>query len=240
MAEFRMGFMKTGNLKYLSHLELIRALERAARRSRLPMEHSEGYHPHPKLSFGPALALGIASTSEYFDVGLGREMEPASIQNSLNQVLPESLRITAAGRLNEPVIPLNALINRAAYRIELTMVPQSLPGVKADLAAIISKQELVVSRNTKTGQKMVNIRPLLHNLTMVETSEDPGDRAHVLFVFDISGEIGNNGNLRPDEITGLIKQPLTVSGITRIGLWREERGMIIKPMDLCVQRPKIQ
>lgn len=234
MAEYRMEFIKAGNLKYLSHLELIRALERAARRSKLPMDHSEGYHPHPKLSFGPALALGIASTSEYFDVGLAREIKPASIQNSLNQVLPESLRITAAGRLNEPVIPLNALINRAAYRVELAVASQSLPGVKADLAAIIAKQELMVSRSTKTGQKMVNIRPLLHNLTVIETFEDPGDSTQVRLVFEIRGEIGNNGNLRPDEIIGFVKQPLTVLDITRTGLWREERGMIIKPMDFCV------
>lgn len=232
-----MEFIKAGNLKYLSHLELIRVLERAARRCKLPLEYSEGYHPHPKLSFGPALALGIASTNEYCDMQLRQEAEPESLRDSLNRVLPESLRITAIGRLREPVIPLNSLINRATYRIELAVTPQSLAGVKEDLAAIISQPELVIERSTKTGQKIVNIRPLLHNLTMVETFEDPNVSPRVSLVFEISGEIGNNGNLRPDEIIGLIKQPLTVLSITRVGLWREEQGMIIKPMDLCMQRP---
>lgn len=64
----RAEFSKTGELKYLSHLEMIRLIERALRRAKIPLAYTEGFHPSPKISFCPALPVGIEGLREYFDM----------------------------------------------------------------------------------------------------------------------------------------------------------------------------
>jgi len=66
----RVRFSKTGELRYLSHLEVMTALLRAIRRAKVPLTYSKGMHPHPKISFGPALPVGVEGTNEYFDIEL--------------------------------------------------------------------------------------------------------------------------------------------------------------------------
>ncbi|MCL2491135.1 MAG: TIGR03936 family radical SAM-associated protein [Coriobacteriia bacterium] len=88
----RIEYAKQGRAAHLSHLEVIRALERIVRRATLPYAISEGFHPHIKLSFGPALGVGTASLSEFFDVILKEFIAPeealARLQEATTPVLP--------------------------------------------------------------------------------------------------------------------------------------------------------
>jgi radical SAM-linked protein len=224
MAEYRLRFGKLNNLKYLSHLNLMKTMERAIRRAGLPLAFSEGFHPHPKISYGPALAVGIESTSEYLDLELEAELDADFVSASLNPALPEGLKIYQSQRLKPGVKSLSALINKASYRIVL----QVEPGLKAELrrecARILEAEALPVTRTGKEGQKTVNIRPWLHNLTIKEIS---GDQVEIHLV----GEVGNQGNLRPEEILARITQPVAVLAVIRNGLWYEEKGLVKQPMD---------
>jgi radical SAM-linked protein len=224
MAEYRLRFGKLNNLKYLSHLNLMKTMERAIRRAGLPLVFSEGFHPHPKISYGPALAVGIESTSEYLDLELETGWDAGVIMESLNPALPEGLKIYESQRLKPGTKSLNALINKASYRILL----QVDPGLKADLRQecdrILQAVELPVTRTGKEGQKTVNIRPWLHNLTIEEKS---GDMIEIHLV----GEVGNQGNLRPEEILARFTLPVTVLAVIRDGLWHEEKGLVKQPMD---------
>mgnify|MGYP000919467109 FL=1 len=99
MPSYRVGFVKERDLRYLSHLELFRTIERGIRRAGLEMVFSEGFHPHPKLSFGPALSVGIASRDEYFDMELVQEYPEEKILADLNRVLPEGLQVLAVKKI---------------------------------------------------------------------------------------------------------------------------------------------
>jgi radical SAM-linked protein len=224
--EYRLRFSKEANFKFVSHLEMIKSIERALRRAQIPLAYSEGFHPHPRLSFGPALAVGISSIDEYFDLVLREEREPEALVTKLNRVLPTGLEITAARRCKAAVKPLNAIINRAAYLVELAATPETVNSVTARIGEITAAAEIIVTRTNKNISKTVNIRPWLHSIKIENSSIN---RLHI----QISGEIGSGGNLRPEEILTLIAQPAEVMNIVRVGLWHEQQGMVKKPLDFC-------
>lgn len=226
MIQYRLRFSKEKELRFLSHLELMRALERAFRRAMLPLAYSEGFHPHPKLSFGPALAVGISSNDEYLDFQLTGEVAPSEIKERLNQTLPGGIRVIAVVKISRHAKPLNALINRAAYSVLLKCDPGKMGEIVHWLKGLVDLAEIVVQRVSKEGQKFVNIRPWLHNLTIGIKDDD-------LLELEFVGEIGSGGNLRPDDLLNVISRPVEVLTITRTGLWHEEDGLKTRPLDFC-------
>jgi radical SAM-linked protein len=228
MYDYRLRFSKEKKLKFLSHLELMRAMERAFRRAGLPLVYSGGFHPHPKISFGPALAVGISSNDEYLDIELVHDLHPDQIKDAVNDSLPEGLRVLAIVRIQHHVKPLNAVINRAAYSVLLQSAPEDQSKIKYWLTQLLQLPEFIIPRHSKDGQKLVNIRPWLHNLTT-----EVVDSEKAILELRFSGEIGSGGNLRPEDIVDSIPMPFEVLNVARIGLWHEEKGSLTKPLDLC-------
>jgi radical SAM-linked protein len=227
MYEYRLRFSKEQNFRFFSHLELIKTIERALRRAEIPLAYSEGFHPHPKLSFGPALAVGVNSIDEYFDLGLGQEWPSETILKVLNRVLPRGLQITAVGRCLSHVKPLNAIINRAAYLIELGTASAPPDRIIENLQEALALETINITRTNKNGTKTVNIRPWIHSF-----------KAEIIFDTQlrlrVAGEIGGGGNLRPEDFLELITHPVTVLNIVRVGLWHEgPDGAVKKPLDFC-------
>ncbi|MBI4844121.1 MAG: TIGR03960 family B12-binding radical SAM protein [Nitrospirae bacterium] len=117
--KLRIRFSKTGNMRYISHHELMTAILRALRRAKLPLSYSEGFHPHPKISFGPALPSGIEGLREYFDIELPHIMKPEDFLDSINSELPKGLTASAAGILPLKARALNDIISRYEYEVEV-------------------------------------------------------------------------------------------------------------------------
>lgn len=86
-------FSKTGLMRYISHLDLMRLFFRAMRRAGLPLKLSEGFSPHPKLSFKRALKLGVEGDNEEASVILRFPVEPIDFKNSLQKQLPEGIKV---------------------------------------------------------------------------------------------------------------------------------------------------
>lgn len=93
MRRMLVKYSKEGDASFLSHREAMRALEMALRRSGLPLSFTEGYSPRPRMSFSPALPLGVAANAEYLEVALLEEVDHSVVKERLNQVLPEGLSI---------------------------------------------------------------------------------------------------------------------------------------------------
>jgi radical SAM-linked protein len=93
MQKLSFVFTKKGVLKYISHLDLMRLFARALRRAQLPLKMTEGFSPHPKLSFKRALKLGVESENEEGAVVLTDFIEPEVFQSRLQQQLPEGITI---------------------------------------------------------------------------------------------------------------------------------------------------
>lgn len=91
--QLRIWFSKTGNAKYISHLDLNRCMTRAVRRAHLPLWYTEGFNPHPYITFALPLSLGQESEAEPMDIRIQGEMENEEILNRLAAVMPEGISI---------------------------------------------------------------------------------------------------------------------------------------------------
>jgi len=86
-------YSKTGNLKYISHLDVLRFIQRSVKRAGFPAKYSEGFNPHMKTAFGYPLSLGIESIGEYFELEFKENVEPEKFIIGMNAVLPKEMQI---------------------------------------------------------------------------------------------------------------------------------------------------
>lgn len=93
MREVRLRFAKKGRLKYISHLDINRAMSRAFKRAHIPLWYTEGFNPHPYMSFSLPLSLGVESLCESVDIRVVGEITNEEIKNAMNAVLPDDLKI---------------------------------------------------------------------------------------------------------------------------------------------------
>lgn len=169
--KLRFRFTKAGPTRFLSHLELLNAWTRALRRAGVPIAYSQGFHPQPKLAFGTALSLGVASEGEYADVVLNEARPPAEVAAALNAVLPEGIRILAAGEvpLNTPA--LMAQIAAVRYRVMLPAGLASPAEAKAQVQAFLARGECPIVRQGKKGPRPMDIRPMVRELQLLPDEE---------------------------------------------------------------------
>jgi radical SAM-linked protein len=166
VAKVRLRFAKRGRLRFASHRDVARAFERAVRRAGVPVAHSHGFSPHPRLSWVSAAPTGAASEAEYLEIGLTREVDPAELLAALDAALPDGVDLLDAvpSPLGSPA--LADLIDANRWRI-------ALPGVaRAELdravQALGAAGPVVVERTTKNGRRPVDVTAAL---AVVEVSE---------------------------------------------------------------------
>jgi len=115
--KIRLQYAKTQAVRYLSHLETTTALIRAMRRASFPFKYTEGFHPGPKVSFGPALGVGIAGMKEYLDMELIPPFDLQSGLLSLQEELPDGLRATDMKAISKGEKSLTGFVVRYTYEI---------------------------------------------------------------------------------------------------------------------------
>lgn len=93
MREVRLRFSKEGRLKYISHLDINRAMSRAFKRADIPLWYTQGFNPHPYMSFSLPLSLGVESLCESVDIRIVGDISNEEIKNRMNAVLPDGLKI---------------------------------------------------------------------------------------------------------------------------------------------------
>lgn len=122
----RVTFRETGRLAMLSHLELARALERAARRAGLPYAVSQGFSPHMRIAFGAALPVGVGGTSEFFDLFLTDYVPPAKALVALQAASPADLMPTEACYVEPKAAAASVACPVSTYEVQLSAAPAAL------------------------------------------------------------------------------------------------------------------
>ncbi len=153
----RLRFAKRGRLRFLSHRDVARSFERAVRRAGVPVAHSHGFNPHPRLSWLGAAPTGAASEAEYVEIGLTAERDPAEVAAALDAALPDGLDVLAAAVAVGPSL---------AERIDTSRWEIALPGVAdaelaSALAALLDRGSVVVERITPSGRREIDVRAAL-------------------------------------------------------------------------------
>ncbi|HZX46995.1 MAG TPA: TIGR03936 family radical SAM-associated protein [Clostridia bacterium] len=229
MPVIRIEFTKEGNAKYISHLDLIRAIQRAVRRADVPVEYSKGFNPHSKIAYGPALAVGISSSAEYMDVNLKNSMEETELVERLNASLPPGIRAVAAKYLPDGAPSLNAVIDAAAYRITGRPAVWT-QGLEKKIRDFFEKESIFIERTDKKGRKkQVNIKPMIAEIQRVLVT-DGG------LLLDVILDTGSRSNLKPSDLVEALERDagthLQDVCIHRKGLLIKRGGRYLSPLEV--------
>ena len=169
MQRVRIRYAKRGPLRFTSHRDFARAFERALRRAGVPIAFSQGFTPHPKISYASAAPTGVASEAEYLEIGLREEVDPERLRAALDAALSPGLDV-----LDAVVAGTGSLADRieaSHWRIEL---PEVDPAVaRLAVSAFTAAGEVLVERMTKQGRRTFDARSAVISIDVVAPTEMP-------------------------------------------------------------------
>lgn len=159
----RLRYAKTGKLRFISAIDLGRVWERALRKADLPIAYSEGFSPHPKVSFLDALPLGYASTAEFAELTFAAPVPLDASMQALNEAFPDGIRVLAAREAAEGEGKLAKRLQASLWdlRYPSEVEPDRL---SAAVAAALAAQALPVERERKGESTTIDLRPALHGI----------------------------------------------------------------------------
>ena len=154
-------FEKTARLRHVGHLDLMRAMQRALRRSGVPIAFSKGFNPHLLLTFAAPLSVGMAGMREVMEVPLSCEISEAEFKQKLSAALPPELPCVAVRAVDDRHPAPMAQLYAAAYQIE---VLENAGALLASVPALLAKSSVMALRKTKSGEKLTDIRSMIYDL----------------------------------------------------------------------------
>lgn len=212
MREVRLRFSKTGRLKYISHLDINRAMSRALKRAQIPLWYTEGFNPHPYMSFSLPLSLGVESLCEGVDLRIIGDITNDEIKNRLNNVLPQDIKIVDVYddfRDNSEIV-----YSDYVYKFEFKDNEAAFEKIKN----VLSSDEIIALKKGKQGRKRVmketNIKSFIDKYSISIRND--------VIVLNIRLLAGPEKNLNPsllfDTIIRLIDMDFEWKSIARISL----------------------
>ena len=178
----RITFKKGEDIRYISHLDLVRTFNRLLHRSKLPVKYSEGFNPHICLNFGLPLAVGMISERESCEIVLNGKRSLEDIRKALSEAAPGGIEIVDV--TDKEGIPYKK-IEKAKYEVitECNMNAE-------EIRKILSAEEIVTPKKSKRGIKEVDIKPLIYSYEVSDLSEGKVKSEFILAA-------GNEKNLNP-------------------------------------------
>ena len=160
-------FEKTGNARYISHLDLMRLFQRAFKRAGLPLTHTQGFNPRPSVSIALPLSLGVESRCELLDFDLEVPVDCSKIREKLNASLVEGVYVREVYEQGEKIKNLALLQSRLVLEYD-RQIPND---VTEQLQNLFSRPELIVEKKGKNGMTQQDIIPLLRRLELNRISD---------------------------------------------------------------------
>lgn len=169
---FRVRFGKLGELRLLSHLDLVRLFDRIVRRAALPIAYTNGYHPGPRIAIASALSLGMTSSGEVVDLELTRRMDVEEFRAKFIEKLPAEIPVYSVEEVDVKSPSANKLLEKAEYVLTVVAeVEDSLDSIKTWVEAVNNSTEILFEKTTKSGKKKeINLRDRLFFLSLESNS----------------------------------------------------------------------
>lgn len=162
MDKLRMKFSKTGRAVYISHLDLMRTMQRAFLRSDIPLKYSEGFNPHAQISFALPLSVGAASECELMDFKLREFMSLSEITFRLNRALPEGIKALEIYEWERKFKEIKWLDVESVFEYDDRLPEEILP----QIADFFQRDSIVIERKTKSGMGQSDIAPALRSISV--------------------------------------------------------------------------
>jgi len=167
----RLTFSKSGAMQYVGHLDLHRAWERIFRRSGLPLEYSQGFHPQPHINLACALPLGFTSQCEIIDAWFEKELRLADVREAILGALPPGLMLLGISEVDSSAPALQTQVTAAIYQITFL---DDIPDLPDRLHRVLSTEHLHRIRHAKP----YDLRPLIEEASLLPDKQ--GEKSKML------------------------------------------------------------
>ena len=190
----RIKFSKSGLMRYIGHLDLMRAFQKVFMRSGIDICFSEGMSPHMIMSFASPLGVGLTSEGEYVDVEIGKVISSEEAIRAINAQMPEGIMVTSFVEV-EPGKASKAMsiVAAADYEVRIEGREHFPSGWDEAAASFAGNGPVMVEKETKSGSKMTDIAPMIHEMRIERDGEDH-------FFLRLSS--GSSANLKPELVIG--------------------------------------
>ena len=197
-------FTKESSVKFISHLDLMRTIQRVIRRADLPMEYSKGFNPHMALSIAQPLSVGVYSDAEYMDIVLVEELEEKEIVDRLNAKTAAGIKFLTAGKVinkeGEKKLPQTmALVDAARFTIKMFCSDSNK--VEGNMAKLISEPEWNTIKKSKKGEKEVNLKTMIKEMKYWINDDE--------LILNVLISSGSREHLSPDLVAEYIKSNIS-------------------------------
>ncbi len=193
-------FTKESSIKFISHLDLMRTLQRVIRRADLPMEYSKGFNPHMAMSIAQPLSVGVYSDAEYMDIVLVEELSEEEIVNRLNSKTASGIKFLNAKKVinkeGEKKVPQTMALVDAA-RFTLKILCENAKIVEEKMQELEKKAEWTTIKKSKKGEKEVNLRNMIKEMKYWINDNE--------LILNILVSSGSREHLSPDLVASYIK-----------------------------------
>jgi len=202
MALLRGKFSKTDEMKYISHLDLVRLFHRVMRRAGISTSYTQGFNPHPIISFATALSLGVESKGEYFDVKLNEEIPFQEFKEKINEHLPRGIEILEGKYIDLKEDSLMSMVEYSDYEIALEFSSEEMDELLLNewINGFLKQETIMITRKKKKKRRQrhqeykdVDIKPLIKTFVFKRKHENS-------FIFDTLLVTGSKGNLKPEDL----------------------------------------
>ncbi len=213
--KLRIRFSKQGSLKFIGHLDIMRYFQRALRRADVRMRYSEGFNPHPVMSFAAPLGVGLTSDGEYVDIEVTETLSSREMTERINSVLTDEMRILSYRMLPDHAPKAMAQVAAADYTVRF------YPGKEPDdrssfingIESFLERGCIPVEKESKSGRHTVDIRPMIYEFTVDED-----------MTVKMKAAAGSAANLKPEVL---------------IGEYADHVGWHMQPVSLLINRDEL-
>ncbi|SLK21884.1 hypothetical protein CCH01_22270 [Clostridium chauvoei JF4335] len=196
-------FTKESSVKFISHLDLMRTIQKVIRRADLPMQYSKGFNPHMALSIAQPLSVGVYSDSEYMDIVLVEELDEDEIIDRLNKRTAQGIKFISAHKVinveGEKKLPQTmALVDAARFTVK--MLCENSEEVASKMDSLIKEATWTTIKKSKKGEKEVDLKTMIKEMKYWVKDDE--------LILNILISSGSREHLSPDLVASYIKSKI--------------------------------
>ncbi|MFC2072443.1 TIGR03936 family radical SAM-associated protein [Chloroflexota bacterium] len=196
MQRLRIKFCRGQEIKFISHLDIMRLWERALRRAQISIAYSEGFSPHPRISLAAPLPVGVTSEAELMDIFIARLVSPHWFTTAISQQLPPGIEMLGVYQVGLTMPSLQSQVRYAEYEVEVE-IEKGQRDMESAISALLSVEHLPWHHQRDTGQRSYDLRALIDDLWLID-----GRHPHRTVGMRLRCDSGGSG--RPEQVASAL------------------------------------
>jgi len=196
MQRLRIRFCRGEEIKFISHLDIMRLWQRALHRAGIPLAYSEGFNPHPRISLAAPLPTGVTSEAELMDIFCARWVSPHLFTTAVSQQLPPGIKILQVYPIDLTMPSLQSQVRYAEYKVEVE-TEKDKKGIESKIAYVLSVKHLPWQHQRDTGMRSYDLRALIDDLWLTNCH-------HPYCTIGMRLRCDSSGSGRPEQVTAAL------------------------------------